>query len=190
MKLIVGLGNPGSRYSGTRHNAGRALLEWMAADSKSEFKPHKKLKASVASVLLGSEETLLAYPEMFMNVSGEAVSLLVNHFSVDPSKDLLIVLDDVALPFGKFRLRSKGSDGGHNGLKSVAAFLKTSQYPRLRFGIGPEADAEKVPLEEFVLARFTKSEKQALGRVYEVGFKACHAWATLPIVKAMNDINA
>lgn len=190
MKLIAGLGNPGSRYSGTRHNAGRSLLEWIAARSKSDFKPHKRLKASVASVELGAEEVLLAYPEMFMNVSGEAVSLLVKNFSIDPAKDLLVVLDDVALPFGKFRLRGKGSDGGHNGLKSVEAFLKSPEYPRLRFGIAPEEGAEKVPLEEFVLARFTKSEKTALPGVYEKGFQACLAWATLPIAKAMNDINA
>ncbi len=188
MKLIVGLGNPGSRYSGTRHNAGRSLLEWMAEKSKADFKVQKKLKASTASIHLGSEETLLAYPEMFMNVSGEAVSLLTQAFPVDISKDLLIVSDDVAIPFGKFRLRSKGSDGGHNGLKSITEFLKTSQYPRLRFGIG--MGEENLPLEEFVLSVFEKGERQDLPGIYEKGLAACFAWANQPIAKAMNSVNA
>lgn len=188
MKLIVGLGNPAPRYFGTRHNAGRALLEWMAAQSKAEFRLKKKLKSSVASLVLGSQEVILAYPEVYMNVSGEAVLLLVNDLKIDAARDLLVVVDDAAIPFGKFRLRAQGSDGGHNGLKSITASLGASAYPRLRFGIG-ECPGE-LPLEAYVLAKFEKEEAKGLEGICQKGFEACLAWANQPIARAMNVVNA
>jgi peptidyl-tRNA hydrolase, PTH1 family len=194
VKLIVGLGNPGSRYSHTRHNAGRLLVESIARECAAKWKVQKSLKASVASTHFDSEEVSLAFPETFMNVSGEAVSLLVKHFSIDVSRDLLIVIDEMALPFGKWRLRGHGSDGGHNGLKSVEAVLGTSEYPRLRMGIGPEEIAlssqGKPVFEEYVLQRFTREESEALPPVLKQGFQACRLWAMHPIADAMNVVNA
>lgn len=194
MKLIVGLGNPGSRYSHTRHNAGRLLVESIARECAVKWKVQKSLKASVASTHFDSEEVSLAFPETFMNVSGEAVSLLVRHFSIDIQRDLLIVMDEMALPFGKWRLRSRGSDGGHNGLKSIQAALISSQYPRLRMGIGPQEMAVsskgKPVFEEYVLERFGREESEAMPAVLEKGLQACKLWATRPIADAMNVVNA
>lgn len=177
----------------TRHNAGRLLVESIAKRSGAGFKNQKSLKASIAATRFDSEEVSLAYPETFMNVSGESVALLVRHFDVSLN-DLLIVIDEAALPFGKWRLRSKGSDGGHNGLKSIEQALGSSSYPRLRMGIGPEQTIlslkGNLPLEDFVLQSFTREESQALSPVLQRGEQACRLWATASIADAMNAINA
>ena len=125
-----------------------------------------------------------------MNVSGEAVSSLVNHFSLKPENDLLIVVDDAAIPFGKFRLRSQGRDGGHNGLKSIIALLGTTHFSRLRFGIAPSTPGFETQLEAFVLSDFEKKERVQLPGIYERGFEASTIWATQPAMKAMNAVNA
>jgi PTH1 family peptidyl-tRNA hydrolase len=193
VKLIVGLGNPGSRYAHTRHNAGRLLVESICWQSGLTLKVQKSLKASMVSTQWDSEEVSLACPETFMNVSGEAVSLLARHFSLDIGRDLLIVVDEVALPFGKWRLRSKGSDGGHNGLKSVAEALTSPDYPRLRMGIGPSEAAlsaqGKLNLEQFVLESFDPEESRELAGILERGREACRLWALSPIADAMNAVN-
>ena len=193
MKLIVGLGNPGSRYSSTRHNAGRLLVESIASEAAASFKVQKKLKASTASVRFGAEDILLIYPETFMNVSGETMELLARDFEINLHRDLLVVIDDIALPFGKWRLRSRGSDGGHNGLKSIQQALGTSAYARLRMGIAPENAAlsleGKIPLEKFVLESFDRTESRALPEVLKKGMQACKLWATRPIEQAMSAVN-
>ncbi len=124
-----------------------------------------------------------------MNISGEAVQLLVQHFEIDATKNLLVVMDEAALPFGQYRLRSKGSAGGHNGLKSIETALGTSHYSRLRLGIG-SAETALQPLENFVLSRFSKEEKAAWPEVLERGSQACSLWVQQPIAKAMNVVNA
>jgi len=193
VKLIVGLGNPGSRYSHTRHNAGRLLVEYLAREAAASFKMQKKLKAQVAPAKFGGEDISLVYPETFMNVSGETLALLTQHFEVDLRHDLLIVVDDIALPFGKWRLRSRGSDGGHNGLKSIQRALGTSAYARLRMGIAPENTAlspeGKISLEEFVLESFDRTESRALPKTLERGAQACKLWAAQPIEQAMSAVN-
>lgn len=195
MKLIVGLGNPGSKYSETRHNAGSLVVERIARENSLRFSGKSKLKASFAIWRKLPEEVVLAYPEVFMNVSGESVKALVDHFGVIPDKDLLVVVDDVALPFGLLRLRAKGSSGGHNGLKSVELFLGSSNYARLRVGIGPE-DAKNtgrpqgsIPLEEFVLMPFTAIERKLLPDFLDRTVQACQEWLEKPIADAMNVVN-
>jgi peptidyl-tRNA hydrolase, PTH1 family len=195
VKLIVGLGNPGSRYSNTRHNAGRLLVEYIARDCAATFKLQKSLKASVASIRFDSEEVSLAWPETFMNVSGESVFLLAKHFAIDIVRDLLVVVDEAALPFGKWRIRGQGSDGGHNGLKSIEQALgNTTQYARLRMGIGPAEVAlsslGNLTLEEFVLQPFSKEDSKALPGVFEKGMQACRLWVTRPLNEVMNAVNA
>ena len=190
MKLIIGLGNPGIRYTGTRHNAGRLLVEFLAKSEGLKWRREKALQASVAKTLWGSEEVMLARPEVFMNLSGEPVSLLMRRTRVDASQDLLIVVDDVALPFGKWRLRGKGSDGGHNGLKSITLLLGSSVYPRLRMGIAPAESAEKIQdMAGYVLESFESREKTALSQVLEKGGEACRVWASKPMAAAMNIVN-
>lgn len=188
MKLIVGLGNPGTRYAGTRHNAGRRLVEYIAG--KHSLKPVKKkpLHASLVSFEWENHPVILAWPETFMNVSGEAVGALVRHFDLDPAKDLLVAVDDTALPFGKFRLRARGSDGGHHGLASVQGVLGTAHYARLRFGIGSPVKP-LLTLEDYVLSPFNKEEAKAMGRVLEKGSEACRLWTTQTAAAAMNAVN-
>lgn len=190
VKLIVGLGNPGSRYSDTRHNAGRLLVEFAANKLSASFKSYKKLKASTVPVSFGKEEIILSYPETYVNLSGEAISLLVQEFEVKISSELLIVVDDMALPFGRYRLRSRGSDGGHNGLKSIAASLNTAAFARLRIGIAPESHVGGDVLKDFVLESFSKQEKTVLPRVLGEGYEALKAWSMQPMERAMNVVNA
>ncbi|MSR77813.1 MAG: aminoacyl-tRNA hydrolase [Candidatus Omnitrophica bacterium] len=191
MKLIVGLGNPEPKYFETRHNAGRLLAGFIASRFSLKWHFKKSLLASTALFSWGGQETILAYPATYINVSGEALKLLTQHFDINISNDLLVVVDDAAIPLGNLRLRPKGSSGGHNGLKSIEASLGTQQYARLRFGIGATEDISslEVPLEEFVLERFTKLEQKKLPGLFKKGEEACRLWATGPLEKAMNSIN-
>ncbi len=202
MKLIVGLGNPGTRYTRTRHNVGRRLVETLASRLKASWKPHRALQARVAEVhpTRSSPERaraavkdglsfLAATPELFMNVSGEAVRLLVYHFKIDPPSDLLVVVDDVALSFGRLRLRASGQDGGHKGLRSVEAALGNQDYARLRIGIAPSR-ATGQTLEKYVLSVFRPDEEKELPAILERGIESCLLWLTAPIERAMDRTNA
>lgn len=191
MKLIVGLGNPGSRYAKTRHNAGRLLAEHLASQANTGFNPLKKLKCFAATILIESEKVVVAYPDVFMNQSGEPVLQLVKFFEVNPVKDLLIAVDDVAIPFSSLRMRAKGSDGGHNGLKSIEQALGTSDYPRLRIGVGPQnPETGYGNLEEYVLENFPPAEEKALPEVLQRGLEACVLWSEEGIERAMNAVNS
>jgi len=135
MKLIVGLGNPGKQYDRTRHNLGRRLVHDIGRREKVSLSKNKKLQVSMASFTWEDKIMTVACPEVYMNLSGKVVGSLAQHFSVDVNHDLLVVVDDVALPFGRLRLRSRGSDGGHRGLQSIDKILGHSGYSRLRLGI-------------------------------------------------------
>ena len=188
MKLIVGLGNPGDRYSDTRHNAGRRLVEFIAKHRGVSFSKKKSLEASFVTLDWEDHPATLAYPETFMNVSGNAVHALVRHFRVDPRKDLLVAVDDIALPLGRLRLRAKGSDGGHNGLKSIHQAFAGGEYPRLRLGIGRLSGAIE-NVEDYVLSPFGPAEKKVLKDVMEKGLEACRLWVSQPFSAVMNVVN-
>lgn len=197
MKLIIGLGNPGEGYARTRHNIGRRLAEFMAGEEKIKFVLKKSRKSAVASASWNGEPLHLAYPLTYMNLSGEAVVELVKYWKVEAAKDLLIVVDDVALPFGKFRLRGEGSSGGHNGLASIEAHLGSREYSRLRVGIGPrenkDAAGAPVPgelLRDYVLASFDAAEEKKMKELLHRGAEACRAWVEEPLAEAMSRVNA
>ena len=193
MKLIVGLGNPGARYSRTRHNVGRMAVESFAKHRRVSFSHEKSLDIFLGKWQEKSEEVLLAYPNVFMNVSGVVVKRLADGFAIDPEKDLLVVVDDAALPLGRLRLRAQGSDGGHNGLKSIEHEIGTLQYARLRLGIGTATSgtpSETDPLEHFVLSDFESQEQAALHEIFQKTEKACELWIQGPIEAAMNIVNA
>jgi PTH1 family peptidyl-tRNA hydrolase len=191
MKLIVGLGNPGDEYARTRHNIGRRLLEFIAAEEGVKFASKKSQQAALASVSWNGEAVALAYPLTYMNLSGEAVSALVKYGKVEAAKDVLIVVDDIALPFGKFRLRLEGSTGGHNGLASIEERLGSREYSRLRIGIGgPEPRKSQEPLKDYVLSPFNAAEEKKMKALLECGREACRAWVLGPTTKAMNRVNA
>ncbi len=193
MKLIVGLGNPGTEYEFTRHNIGRRLLEFIASKEGVKFASKKSQKAAIASVSWGGETVHLAHPLSYMNLSGGPVASLVEYLKIKADEDLLIVVDDVALPFGKFRLRGGGSAGGHNGLASIEEHLGSREYPRLRIGIGawePEGAASfPGELRDYVLSSFGSSEEKKMKKLFECGLEACRAWVQEPFTKAMNQIN-
>ena len=196
MKLIVGLGNPIKKYFGTRHNIGREVVEFIGREHHLKFSHYKYLESNTAEFHDGETRVVLAYPEQYMNLSGHSVRYLVRHFQIDPLTQLLIVLDDVALPFGRLRLRPKGSDGGHNGLKSIQDAILTMDYARLRIGIGPQLQSNEqdtlmsIPeLDKYVLAPFNKEEQENLGPLLEKSAEACKHWISRSIEDAMNIVN-
>jgi PTH1 family peptidyl-tRNA hydrolase len=192
MKLIVGLGNPGEEYVRTRHNIGRRLVEYIAFQENVKFASKKPQKSALSSVWWEGEVIQLAHPLTYMNLSGEAVKSLVKYWKVAPVKDLLVIVDDVALPFGKFRLRGDGSSGGHNGLASIEDHLGTREYPRLRIGIGPDGSPaqDDGSLKDYVLAAFNAAEEKKIPKLLAEGMEACRAWALEPLAKAMSRVNA
>lgn len=163
MRLIVGLGNPGADYELTRHNVGFLLADLLAEQGGAQIK-RKDCRALLGRIEIERERVELVKPQTFMNLSGETVSCLLakNEYQADKSK-LIVVSDDLALPFGKIRIRPRGSSGGHNGLKSIAQNLKTEEFVRLRIGIQPEHPIANT--RNFVLERFSKQEQAELADV-------------------------
>ncbi len=197
MKLIVGLGNPGDEYARTRHNIGRRLMEFIAREEQVKFAFKKSQKAAVTSVSWNGETVHLAHSLNYVNLSGETIALLVRYWKITASQNFLIVVDDVALPFGKFRLRGEGSSGGHNGLASIEEHLGSREYPRLRIGIGPQGNKmEARPagpdelLRDYVLSAFTAAEEKKMKELLGKGMEACRAWVSEPLARAMNRVNA
>ncbi len=168
IRLVVGLGNPGSRYTETRHNAGFLALEEHARREGLTWQSASKWNSRVAR----EEGAFLLQPHTFMNRSGAAVAAFARFHKIPP-RAILVVIDDLALPFGSLRLRAKGSAGGHNGLESILQSLGTQEIPRLRIGIAPPSEPGKpavVPAEDwadFVLARFSSTEWNALPGILE-----------------------
>lgn len=186
--LFVGLGNPGERYRMTRHNVGFMVLDEIAELLGISFKEEARFNALVAKGAYLGEKVVLAKPLTFMNASGEAVQRLL-HFNKWWAESLLVVSDDVALPFGSMRLRLQGSDGGHNGLKSIAHHLGTNQYIRLRMGVGNPDLQGQMDMADFVLAPFAQSERAELESFIKRGRDAALKMASEDPILAMNQIN-
>lgn len=189
MKLIVGLGNPGPRYRGTFHNVGFEVVDEVARRRgvSWEAAPADALMARVRDEGTGGGGALLARPLTFMNVSGDAVGQLQRYFKI-ALEDLLVVVDDIALPAGRLRVRAKGSAGGHNGLKSIIACLGTDGFARLRVGVGrgdPRRD-----LADHVLSRVTGEARETLSEAITIAADATELFMRAPIVELMNRFNA
>lgn len=161
MKLIIGLGNFEDKYLFTRHNAGFMAVDFFAQDNGQDFKLDKKLKSMLVKFRLNGEDILIVKPLTYMNLSGEALSAVMNFYKVD-KKDVFVIYDDISLDLGKVRFRASGSDGGHNGIKSIIQHLGTKDFDRLKIGIGPQPN---IPSEAFVLQNFTKDELEKLKEV-------------------------
>lgn len=186
MWLLVGLGNPGERYSGTRHNLGFTCLDHLAQRHRLEFN-RKRNQAQVAEGQIAGERVVLAKPQTFMNLSGQAVSGLRSWYKLDPAEALLVIYDDLDLPFGKLRLRQRGSAGTHNGMKSIVGQLGSQVFPRLRVGIGqPPPGWDTV---NYVLSRFTAEETAALPDLYDRVAEAVEVMLREGLVAAMNKYN-
>ena len=183
MKLIVGLGNPGAKFRGTRHNIGFAVVDELARRRSVEF-DSSPVEALVAKVR-GVEPVLLAKPLTFMNDSGEAVGALTRYFKLDPA-DLMVVVDEAQLPLGKLRARARGSAGGHNGLKSLIAHLG-EEFARLRVGVG--RGERRRDLADHVLARFEADEAAEVERMTTRAADASEMFVTSGIEAVMNAYN-
>jgi peptidyl-tRNA hydrolase, PTH1 family len=181
---LVGLGNPGPRYEWTRHNAGFWVVDRLASRARAGWKTVGKSREAEASI--GGRTIVLLKPQTFMNASGDAVLGCLGRHSLTPEETLLVV-DDVALPAGKLRLRPSGSDGGHRGLASVVETLGTREFPRLRVGVGG-ADVDE-DLADFVLRPLDASERQFFSDVSERAAEAVLQILRDGITKAMNRVN-
>ena len=160
LKLLVGLGNPGAEYHKTRHNVGFMVLEEMAKHNNCTFRESKKLYGKTCEIGSGINKTRLLMPNTYMNESGKSVRSAKDWFDFE-NNQLIILVDDMDLPLGKIRVRSKGSSGGHNGLKSVINHLGTNEFKRLKIGIGPPSEIQKERKSKtisHVLGRFSKEE--------------------------------
>jgi PTH1 family peptidyl-tRNA hydrolase len=185
MALVVGLGNPGPKYAGTRHNVGFMVVDRAAGRCRGKF-TEQRYRADVARTARKSGPLVFVKPRTFMNDSGNAVGPAAAELCLPDLSDLLIVLDDVHLEFGRLRLRPGGSDGGHNGLASVIARMGTVRVPRLRVGIGGGEAYDRV---DYVLDEFTDDEQDRLPEVIDRASDAVLAWFHQGINAAMNEVN-
>ncbi len=184
MKLIAGLGNPGARYANSRHNIGFSVADAFARAHAAHF-ARKKFNAEIAEANLGENKLLIIKPQSFMNASGEPVGKLYAFYKIAPA-DLLVIYDDLDLPLGKIRLRAEGSAGGHHGMESIIARIGTSNYARLRVGIGrpiPDADVDHV------LGNFSADERTVLNETIARAVEAIEVWLADGIDVAMNRFN-
>jgi peptidyl-tRNA hydrolase, PTH1 family len=189
MKVFLGLGNPGKEYERTRHNIGWWVLDRLARRWDADGWK-KDGKAMVATARVGTDVVKLVKPQTYMNLSGEVLKPFLNRPGWEPSQDLLVIVDEVALPFATMRTRPSGSAGGHNGLKSVQAHIGNTAYPRLRIGVAPLHPRASVGnLSDHVLGQFGREEtafmEEALPRICD----ACESWVRDGITTMMNKFN-
>ena len=196
MKVIAGLGNPGKKYAGTRHNIGFVVVE-ACAKRAGDADWRKRFESQCCEARIGNETVLFVCPQTFMNLSGSAIRLILGFYRITPA-DLLVVCDDMNLPTGKLRLRAEGSAGGQKGLQNTIDQLGTNQFARLRFGVG--RPPEFMEATDYVLGRFGKDEQgrneqgqseqdsveTAVGRAVE----AAWLWVEQGVTAAMNRVNA
>ncbi|QDU87806.1 Peptidyl-tRNA hydrolase [Pirellulimonas nuda] len=185
MKIVVGLGNPGRKYEGTRHNVGFDVLNLLAQRLAAPA-PRVRFASLASEAGLGSERLLLLWPQTFMNLSGTAASQAASFYKAD-NADLLIVCDDFHLPVGKLRLRPKGSPGGQRGLENVIQRMGGDDIPRLRVGVGPAPEGWDAA--DFVLGRFRKEETEEMAVVLQEAADAVECWAREGPEQAMNRFN-
>lgn len=180
--LIVGLGNIGAEYRNTRHNIGFKVLDAFAEASNTVFSTQRY--GDVAQVRVKNKLLVLLKPSTYMNLSGEAVRYWMNKENI-PLENVLVIVDDLALPFGAIRIKGKGSDGGHNGLKNIADMISTQNYARIRFGIGNEFP--KGAQIDYVLGNFTEEQEKLMPERLKVAIDAIKAFCLSGLTFAMNN---
>lgn len=185
MKLIIGLGNIGEKYALTRHNVGFMLLDKIAIDHALSYKQESKLKCALTKLRHSTGDIIFIKPSTFMNLSGEAMRAVIDYYKIEPKK-VCVIYDDIALELGKIRFRAIGSDGGHNGIKSIIKHLGTNKFDRLKIGIGPQPP---IPAENFVLQNFSQQEQTILKEVLSTSIEALDFYLENGIEKAQNKYN-
>jgi len=185
MKMIVGLGNPGRKYEGTRHNVGFVVLSKLASEF-GDGQVKARFRGETMEARIDGEKVLLLSPLTYMNLSGESIREAKDFYKMRP-EDILVVCDDFNLPLGKLRLRAQGSSGGQKGLENAIKHLGTQQFPRLRIGVGPPP--ENWDVADFVLSKFGKDQQQEIAAVIETAASAARDWVTHGIEDCMNRYN-
>jgi len=188
MKLIVGLGNPGPEYERTRHNVGFQVIDRLArrfADPATSV-PRAKFSGLLVECEISGEKVLLLRPTVFMNLSGTTVAEATRFYKLDPVRDVLVLVDDLALPCGSIRIRGEGGTGGHNGLSDIRQKLGTEKWARCRIGIDRPG---RIPQKSYVLGRFTPEQESALEPALEDAVKASECWVIEGLVETMNRFN-
>ncbi len=188
MKLIVGLGNPGRQYDKTRHNAGYMVIDRLAGKLAPGAPAKARFNAALIDAKIGAEAVLLMKPTTYMNRSGAAIAEAVRFYKLLPASDVLVIVDDVALPLGALRLRPSGGAGGHNGLSDIEQALGTDAYPRLRIGI--DATPEYMDQADYVLGRFTDEQLAVVEPAIVKAADASEVFIASGIDAAMNRFNA
>jgi PTH1 family peptidyl-tRNA hydrolase len=185
MKVVVGLGNPGSRYTRTRHNVGYDVIDSLARSPRAG-RFQSRFRAQVAELVEDTTRVLLVKPETFMNLSGQCVRELVDFYQL-PLADLLVVCDDINLPLGKLRARALGTHGGHKGLRDIQNHLGTTEYSRLRIGVDSPEEEDAI---DYVLGRFRPSERSVIDDAIGRAVQAVVVWVHQGIEDCMNEYNA
>lgn len=186
MYIIVGLGNPGKEYEGTRHNVGFQTLDMIAEKNRIDIL-EKKHKALIGKGYIDGQKVVLVKPLTYMNLSGESVRAVIDYYKVDETDELIVIYDDVSMDVGQMRIRKKGSAGGHNGIKNIIAHLGHDTFLRIKVGVGEKPKG--YDLADYVLGHFTKEEKEIMK---ECGEKAADAIVLMmngKVDEAMNRIN-
>ena len=186
MYIIVGLGNPTKEYDKTRHNVGFSVID-VLADRIGIDVSEKKHRALCGKGMLEGQKVILAKPQTFMNLSGESVRAMVDFYKVSPD-EVIIVYDDISLEPGQLRIRTKGSAGGHNGIKNIIAHLGTQEFPRIKVGVGEKP--KYMDLADYVLSRFSKGEQELLDDAFREAADAVAMMISEGMDAAMNHFNA
>lgn len=185
MKCIVGLGNPGKKYSTTRHNVGFMVIDELLRRHSLDLNK-TKFSGNYALERIANQKVLLLEPQTYMNLSGEAIRPLMDYYNVD-TDDVVIVYDDLDLPTGKIRLRQKGGPGGHNGIKSTISHLGTKEFKRIRIGVGRPSTPQ--PVIDYVLGSFPKEQEDDVQDSITKAADAFEAWLEKPFIEVMNEFN-
>jgi PTH1 family peptidyl-tRNA hydrolase len=187
MKIVVGLGNPGSKYKGTRHNVGFDVIDALVERHAFGSRAKSKFNANVNEVMIGTTKVLLLSPLTYMNLSGQSVRAAIDFFKLD-LEDLMVVCDDLNLAIGRIRIRAKGSAGGQNGIKDIINRVGSQEFPRLRLGIGrPPANWDTA---DYVLGKFDEHDQVLVDDSVKQAVKACESWIENGVLATMNQFNA
>ncbi len=186
MKIVICLGNPGNKYSNTRHNTGFMFADNLADNLGMIFSNEPKFKSEIAKGTYNNESIWIIKPQTYMNLSGEALRALINFYKIS-MKDVFLVYDDISLDLGKIRLRNKGSDGGHNGIKSIILNGGTQEFDRLKIGIGPQPCFMKS--EDYVLQNFSSEELKLLNETLKKAIEAFKYYCSNGITNTQNKFN-
>lgn len=185
MKLIIGLGNPGKQYEKTRHNVGFMVIDKLSKDLTIPL-DRQKFNGIYGVGHISGEKVILLKPLTYMNLSGECIRPLMDFYDIN-DEDIVVIYDDLDLPVGKTRLRTKGSAGGHNGIKSMILHLATQDFNRIRVGIDRPNNGMKI--SDYVLGHFTKENEQGINEAIERSSDACVKWLSTSFTQVMNEYN-